>query len=366
MSEAACPRLPAAGPHAVPDRRPRRCATAVRIHVRAAAVVALAAATFACAPARAQRVEPPAAAAAARSERTLDAGGRRLRVIVENAPSRARAAELHEWLAECARAQLTAFGAFPLRDATVRIRLVPRRGRDPSPVPWGQTLREDGVAVLLYVREDARRDELSADWTAVHELSHLFHPFLGDDGRWLAEGLASYYQNVLRARAGLLGGEEAWRRLDAGFRRGRAAGGDARMDEIGWRRTSTMRIYWAGAAFWLDADLSLRHERGRSLDEVLAAYSRCCLREDGRSAPRAFIAALDRAGGGGTLARVYARHAAMTGFPSLQADYAALGMESQGETLRFSREAAAVRLRAAIMGPRAAVALRSWADGDGE
>ncbi|ALN60288.1 hypothetical protein GLE_4947 [Lysobacter enzymogenes] len=330
----------------------------------AAALLALAVAALAPTPAPAQPVATQAAAAP--SERVLRVGERRLRVIVENPPSRARAEELQRWLAECARAQLTAFDAFPLREATVRIRLVPRRGRDPSPVPWGQTQREDGVSVLLYVRKDASGDELRADWTAVHELAHLFHPFLGDDGRWLAEGLASYYQNVLRARAGLLDGEEAWRRLDAGFRRGRAAGGDARMDEIGWSRASTMRIYWAGAAFWLDADLSLRRERGRSLDEVLAAYSRCCLREDSRSAPQAFIAALDRAGGGGTLARVYARHAAMTGFPSLQADYAALGIDTEGEALRFSQEPAAVRLRAAIMGPRPAVALRASADGDGE
>ncbi|QCW28250.1 hypothetical protein FE772_23985 [Lysobacter enzymogenes] len=344
-------------------RRRARMNVSMNRSLAAAALLALAVAALAPTPAPAQ---PVATQAAAPSERVLRVGERRLRVIVENPPSRARAEELQRWLAECARAQLTAFDAFPLREATVRIRLVPRRGRDPSPVPWGQTQREDGVSVLLYVRKDASGDELRADWTAVHELAHLFHPFLGDDGRWLAEGLASYYQNVLRARAGLLDGEEAWRRLDAGFRRGRAAGGDARMDEIGWSRASTMRIYWAGAAFWLDADLSLRRERGRSLDEVLAAYSRCCLREDSRSAPQAFIAALDRAGGGGTLARVYARHAAMTGFPSLQADYAALGIDTEGEALRFSQEPAAVRLRAAIMGPRPAVALRASADGDGE
>lgn len=315
----------------------------------AAGLIALACAALAVAP-----VAAPAQAAAAAtvdSERVLRSGEGRLRVIVENAPDRARADELQDWLGECARAQLTAFGAFPLREATVRIRLVPRRGRDSSPVPWGQTLREDGVSVLLYVRKDASIDELRGDWTAVHELAHLFHPYLGDRGRWLAEGLASYYQNVLRARAGLLDGDEAWRRLDAGFRRGEAAAAGARMDEVGWQRASTMRIYWAGAAFWLDADLSLRRERGRGLDAVLAAYARCCLDPDARATPERFIAALDRAGGGGVLARVYARHAAMTGFPSLDADYAALGIESARASLRFSPDPAKARLRAAIMAP---------------
>lgn len=325
--------------------------------------LALAWALPASAPLRAQT----AAAASAPSERVLRVGDGRLRTIVENPPSRARADELQAWLAECARAQLTAFGRFPLREATVRVRLVPRRGRDPSPVPWGQTLREDGVSVLLYVREDARGDELRADWTAVHEFSHLFHPYLGDEGRWLAEGLASYYQNVLRARAGLLDGEEAWRKLDGGFRRGRGAGAGARMDAVGWQRGSTMRIYWAGAAFWLDADLSLRRERGRGLDQVLAAYARCCLREDSQSTPEAFVAALDRAGGSGTFARLYRRHAAMTEFPSLDADYAELGIETQGAQLRFSPDPQKARLRAAIMGPRAAVAMGSSAvAGEGE
>lgn len=347
-------------PRYLPVRRLRRA-------IALAALIA-AASALPAAPLRAQPAWARAAAQAADtgidSERTLRAGDGRLRVIVENAPSRARADELQDWLAECTRAQLAAFGRFPLREATVRIRLVPRRGRDPSPVPWGQTLREDGVAVLLYVREDAHPDELRADWTAVHELSHLFHPFLGDEGRWLAEGLASYYQNVLRARAGLLGGEEAWRRLDGGFRRGANAAAGERMDQVGWRRARTMRIYWAGAAFWLDADLSLRRERGRGLDEVLAAYSRCCLREDSRSTPQAFVAALDRAGGGGVLARLYRRHAAMTAFPSLDADYAALGIETRGAQLRFSPAPDKARLRAAIMGARAAAPMRSSAGGE--
>ncbi|MGH8081799.1 MAG: hypothetical protein ACREP7_14590 [Lysobacter sp.] len=293
------------------------------------------------------------ASAALISRNTVRSGDSRLIVIVENAPNRARADELQAWLAECAKAAQTAFGRFPLREATVHIRLVPRRGRDSSPVPWGQTTRGDGVGVLLYVRDDASLSELRADWTAVHELSHLFHPFLGDEGRWLAEGLASYYQNVLRARAGMLDPDEAWRRLDGGFQRGRQVGSGRRMDEIGWSRGSTMRIYWAGAAFWLDADLALRRERGIDLGRVLDRYSQCCLDGDEHVEPEAFIAALDRAGGAGTLARLYQRYAAMKDFPSLDTAYRALGLQSQDDALKFSDEADAKRLRRAIMAPAA-------------
>ena len=43
---------------------------------------------------------------------------------------------------------------------------------------------------------------------------------------WLAEGLASYWQNLLRARTGLLTPQQAWQQLDAGFGRGRSVAGD--------------------------------------------------------------------------------------------------------------------------------------------
>lgn len=287
------------------------------------------------------------------AEWTIRAGDTRLRVRIENPPDAARVVQLRRWIGECANAALTSSGRFPLRDALVRIRLVPRRGRDSSPVPWGQTRRDDGVSVLLYVRDDATYQELRDDWTAVHELSHLMHPYLGDDGRWLAEGLASYYQNVSRARAGLLDGDEAWRRIEAGFQRGRKVGAGARMDQIGRNRGSTMRVYWAGAAFWLDADLALRREQRTDLDRVLAAYARCCLDSNTQLEPEDFVAALDRAGGNGVLARLYRRYAAMQDFPSQDQAYRALGLQrtDNGE-LRFSDRADALRLRRAIMAPR--------------
>jgi hypothetical protein len=317
-----------------------------------AAIAATAAPARAQTEAEAATTARDAAAADRADERVIRAGDTRLRVIVENPGDRARADELHRWLDECARAALTAFGRFPLREASVRIRQVPRRGRDPSPVPWGQTQRSDGVWVLLYVREDASLAGLRADWTAVHELSHLFHPYLGDEGRWLAEGLASYYQNVLRARAGLLDADEAWRRLDGGFQRGRAVGAGQRMDRMGWSRGATMRIYWAGAAYWLEADLALRRQRGNSLERVLARYSQCCLDGEEHLEPQAFVAALDRAGGDGVFARLYERYSAMTEFPSLEAAYRELGIGRDGGSLKFSSDADALRLRRAIMEPQ--------------
>lgn len=296
---------------------------------------------------------PPARADdAAEQARTLRAGGNALQVSVEGVSDPARAAMLQRWLAEAADATLTAFGRYPLRRAQVRIRQID--SRDPSPVPWGQTERGDGVAVLLFVRRDASLEQLRADWTAVHELSHLFHPYLGRDGRWMAEGLASYYQNVLRARAGLLTPDQAWRQLDAGFGRGRRLGPGAALDELG--RGGTMRVYWAGAAYWLEADLALRRERGLDLDTVLSRYARCCLDaaadDMDEASPQAFADELDRLGGDGVFARLYRRYARSREFPDLSAAYAALGLEADASGLRYSQHADALNLRMAIMGPR--------------
>ncbi|SFL04937.1 M61 glycyl aminopeptidase [Lysobacter sp. cf310] len=296
---------------------------------------------------------PPARAADdAGAARTLRSGGNALQVRVEGVSDPERVALLQRWAAECGDAALTAFGRYPLRTAQVRIREID--SRDPSPVPWGQTRRDDGVAVLLFVRRDASLAQLRADWTAVHELSHLFHPYLGREGRWMAEGLASYYQNVLRARAGLLTQDQAWRALDAGFGRGRRLGAGAALEELG--RGGTMRVYWAGAAYWLEADLALRRERGLDLDTLLSRYARCCLDASAddmdSGSPQAFATELDRLGGDGVFMRLYRRYARSREFPDLSAAYAALGLEADGGVLRYSTRADASGLRNAIMSPR--------------
>ena len=288
---------------------------------------------------------------AASDVRALRAGDSTLRVEVVDVDDPARAEMLQRWVRESAEATKTLSGRFPLHSAYVRVQQID--SRDASPVPWGQTRRRGEAGVWLYVRRDAEYEALRSDWTAVHELSHLYHPYLGDPGRWLAEGLASYYQNVFRARAGLLDAGEAWESLDAGFRRGEAAASGMRMDAMGRGRGGTMRVYWAGAAYWLEANLVLRRERGTSLDAVLDQYARCCLDGNAALTPNAFIAALDHIAGGESLTALYRRHAALRRFPALDPAYRQLGIERSGNGLRFARTRDAARLRKAIMGSAA-------------
>ena len=278
--------------------------------------------------------------------RTLDRGGTQLRVDIVGIKDPQRVAMLQRWVAEAADAARTRSGRFPLSKALVRVSETD--SRDPSPVPWGQTRRGDPVAVLLYVRRDADAAALRADWTAVHELSHLYHPYLGDRGRWLAEGLASYYQNVLRARAGMLDADEAWRRLDAGFRRGERAASGMRLDAMGRTRGGTMRIYWAGAAYWLDADIALRTRHHATLDAVLDRYARCCLDGSADVAPEDFVATLDRVAGVALFVPLYERYVADTAFPDVAPLLEALGLQRDGEALQFAQHGAGARLRRAI------------------
>jgi hypothetical protein len=254
---------------------------------------------------------------------------------------------LQRWAEEAARATVLPSGRFPLREARVEVREIDSRSS--SAVPWGQTSRDDNISVLLYVRRDATYAQLRADWTAVHEFSHLAHPYLGERGRWLAEGLASYHQNVLRARAGLLTSDEAWQRLDAGFRRGEAAGGGPTLDAMGRQRGGTMRVYWAGAAYWLEMDLALRRDHGTTLQDVLDRYAQCCLDGTAHVKPDEFVAALDRAAGVALFAPRFRVYADSTEFPSLAESYREVGVEREGEGLKFSDATAPRLLRAAIM-----------------
>lgn len=166
-----------------------------------------------------------------------------------------------------------------------------------SPVPWGQVTRGGAAAVHLFLGAAVSESERLADWTATHEFAHLLHPFMGDRGRWLAEGMASYYQNVARARSGELSAARAWDKLRAGFRRGEQATPEGAATLAGTsrqrRRGSTMRIYWSGAAFWLQTDLALR-AKGSSLDQLLAQFAQRHLPSVALWSPDAFIAALAR------------------------------------------------------------------------
>ena len=192
----------------------------------------------------------------------------------------------------------------------------------------------------------------------MHELSHLFHPYLDDEGSWLAEGLATYYQDVLRARAGLLTPAEAWEQIDDGFARGRGAtrSGDGPLDASG-ERPNFMRIYWSGTAYWLEVDAELRRTSGNrlSIDEALRRFDACCLPSYRAWAPADFVARLDALIGTDVFRKRFAAYAKRRDFPDLKPLYRALGIARQGDDLRFDDSAPDAAVRQAIMAPTSAL-----------
>jgi len=228
-------------------------------------------------------------------------------------------------------------------------------GTQRDAVPFGQSYRGGGNGVVLYVDPDRTLDEYFASWTLTHELVHLAHPYLGDDGAWISEGIATYFQNVVRARAGRMSAHAAWRELDAGFGRGRANHSTRTLRETSramGRDRLYMRAYWSGTALALAADLAwrTRTEAPTSLEAVLNAWMACCRDADRRVGPDAFLAELDRiAGGAPVFAPLHRAHADASAFPSLEESYATLGIAHRDGALAFAP--ARLALRRAIMGP---------------
>ena len=260
--------------------------------------------------------------------------------------------KLRDWLARVSRAVLAAYGRLPIAD--VQVLMIPVTSRHGDAVVFGQSVRGEGNALQLLVDPSQPAAEFDKGWVAVHELSHLMHPYLGDRGSWLAEGLATYYQNVLRGRSGLLTPAQAWDRLREGFK-----------DNTGKQYTTTLeraaatmyethafqRIYWAGAAYWLTVDRDLRRASDGKLNMELALsrFRDCCLPAYTDWRPEDFVAKLDELLGVRTFSQRYREFAALKSFPDWQNVYADLGVRDGGEHLSFDSRAPDAKWRDAIM-----------------
>jgi hypothetical protein len=183
--------------------------------------------------------------------------------------------EWRRWLQAAGDAVGQMYGSLPVERLQIVVVPVPVPGS--SPVMFGMVVRGGHPGALLLVRPHGDRSALVGEWVAVHELSHLALPFVQRRDAWFSEGLASWYQQVLRVRAGLLDERAAFARLADGFEAAR----DGNIKRV-------PHLYWAGAAFWLLADVHLR-ENGSSVDEALRSIRACCFDEPRSIAPREVI-----------------------------------------------------------------------------
>ncbi|HWA12497.1 MAG TPA: hypothetical protein VHA15_05350 [Burkholderiales bacterium] len=284
-------------------------------------------------------------------ERELAVGGAKLRLAVLEGSPPAPVDAMAQWLEEAARAVAGLYGRFPVAQAQV---LVVPDARGAEPTPWAHVMRGGAPAVHFFVNQRRPLAEFREDWTAVHEFSHLLLPLINRDDAWLYEGMATYYQNILRVRTGSISAGQGWTMMHAGFLRGRDDAGGmtlAQATESMYRNGAYMRVYWEGAALMLMADVRLRQmtEGKQSLDTALAGFNDCCASSERAWSARELLDRLDGITGTHVFRDLYDLHVTAREFPDLAPTYRALGIVPTATGVELAGAGRESRLRASIM-----------------
>jgi len=244
------------------------------------------------------------------------------------------------WVKDAATCVARLYGTFP---AQATIFVTPVRGADE--VVFGRVMSLAGASVVLLFGSETSVATEHSDWVVVHELSHLGTASLVGEAHWLEEGLATYYEPILRERAGWMSEAELWKHFVGQMPRGQHKTGEPASLEA---RDDIDSTYWGGALFALLADLKIRttSHGARSLDDAMrAVHDRL---GDATHATRLvdFLRVGDEATGTGALAEVYT-HFAMAGETvDLAATWQALGVVTGADgtvTLHDDAPLAAVR-----------------------
>lgn len=236
--------------------------------------------------------------------------------------------------------------------ANVQLLLLPSRGqRRADPIRFGMAMHGGGPGVMLFVNGAAKDEQLYGEWVTVHELSHLWLPALEPrDSPWLPEGFATYYQCILRSRAGMYSEEVGWDELLSGFDRGRAqasANGNTPLAEVG--RPHFQHYYWGGAAIMLKLDVLLR-KAGSSLDAVIATTRRALPFDDDGVDAKGLIARFSQIAGRDLGAEIATWTKAS--FPDTAAELRELGVSRRGDSVALDERAPLSATRKAIAARR--------------
>ncbi len=155
------------------------------------------------------------------------------------------------------------FSEFPV-DVTVFVVPVPGA----QEVVFGRVLSLAGASVALLFGSETPAAGVRDNWVVVHEFFHLACPSFVGEGRWLEEGLATYYEPILRERAGWMTEADLWTHFVREMPRGLRGPDDPPDLE---QRDDIDATYWGGALFALMADVRSRAATAgaSSLDSVV-------------------------------------------------------------------------------------------------
>lgn len=257
-----------------------------------------------------------------------------------------RSGAVNAWLDRSAEAVAGLLGGFPVPRAQVLLVADPDRRRS-----FGYALRGGGPSTGLLLPARPSQAFLDDDWTAVHELLHFSLPPLPTSDAWLFEGLTTYLTAVARARAGIISEREAWWELLDGFERGRRVGTGVSLrkesEQMHDNRTY-WRVYWSGAALMLQIDVELR-EQGMTLAEIVSRFAKQRPGDDHDWNAREVVAQIGKLCGSEMPARVVARHLDAKDFPDTSALRSQLGVQLDGDTVRYDDDASRASIRKVIM-----------------
>jgi len=258
-----------------------------------------------------------------------------------------RADELHEWVKASALVNAEFWRGFPLE--TPLLILAPSDGNG---ITDGRVESNGGVTVIVRVGHRTERDELYQDWVLIHEMLHLGSPYMRDTGAWLDEGIATFYEPIIRMRAGWKTREDVWREWIEWMPNGRGA-----MGEVGLEDSEGGGIYWGGALFLLLAEIEVRERTNLTLgiEDCLRA-----VRDSGRTADTTwttyeFATFCDATLGDLTVRNLMINHLHPGEPPDLDALWTRLGVSLVNGEIRFDDTAPLAAVRDAILtgGPNA-------------
>ncbi|MCP5123169.1 MAG: hypothetical protein H6984_11970 [Pseudomonadales bacterium] len=313
-------------------------------HTRGSWLAVLALSLFSLAPLAAENAKP------SRHLRVQD--GRTLEVLISAQFKPAMRDNLLQWTDYIAAALREVYGHWPAQHWQIVIS--PTAASADDPIPWAQVHRGELDRVEFFTTPNASADELRHTWTGYHELAHLLIPYRGSGDAWFSEGLASYYQNILQARSGLISEQQMWQKLYNGFQRGLA---ETKFDGRSLRSVSDrlrkdggfMRVYWSGAWYFLAADTRLRLQSGGqlNLDRALAKLNDCCAGQ--RLAVPGIIARLDQLNRVLLFHSLYEEVAASTRVPPFDSIFASMGIDVIDGEIHLQEHGPGARLRREIV-----------------
>jgi hypothetical protein len=271
--------------------------------------------------------------------------GGQVAVAIAEQTAHVGAPEILGWVRSSTAIMADYYGDFPVDRLQI---IVSRASSGPT---RGKTLGDGGAAIWLRVGDGVTPATIKEDWVLIHELLHVGFPTLPREDAWLAEGLASYLEPFLRARAGELAPGQLWRDLLDGLPQGLPKPGDRGLAGSGDRD----RIYWGGALFCLIADLEIREQTGnqRSLDDAVRAIFAQAGSVERHGTAAEVLAIGDQATGTTVLAGLRRTMVEQPSAPDLGALWGKLGVRVAGASVAFDEAAPLAGLRRAMTSPAA-------------